>query len=90
MNDWPAKRYKVSYQYEKGRAWTGRRGLIPDNDFPELFREIDAVDKELSDMKASSEDAERPKTKWIMKSEGCSVSCGEGKDMITRVLKQVN
>lgn len=52
-----------------------RRGLIQDSDFPEFFREIDEVDKELSDAVAVEE---KPKTKWIMSSEGCSVSCGEG------------
>ena len=52
-----------------------RRGLIQDSDFPEFFREIDEVDKELSDVVAADK---KPKTKWIMSSEGCSVSCGGG------------
>ena len=54
-----------------------RRGLIQDSDFPEFFREIDEVDKELSDAVAAAEKP-KPKFKWIMSSEGCSVSCGGG------------
>ena len=52
-----------------------RRGLIQDSDFPEFFREIDEVDKELSDVVAADK---KPKTKWILSSEECSVSCGGG------------
>ena len=67
-------RYKVKYQYAIGGA-QARRGLSQDSDFPEFFREIDEVDKEISDSVAA---AEKPKTKWVMSSEGCSVSCGGG------------
>lgn len=66
------------YQYVIGGSQS-RWSLTDDTDLPELFREIEEVDKELSDAKAPSQDEEKAKMKWIMSSEECSVSCGGGK-----------
>ena len=70
-------KYKVVYQYAIRGAQSTLRDT-EDSEFPELFREIEEVDKELSDAETPSQVDEKPKMKWIMSSEGCSVSCGGG------------
>ena len=67
----------MNYEYVKPGTQS-TRSLSVDSDFPELFREIYEVDKELREADERSEDAEKPAMKWIMSSEGCSVTCGGG------------
>ena len=70
--------YKVNYQYIKPGSQS-TRSLSVDSDFPELLQEIYEVDKELREAEDPSDsDAGKPKVKWIMSSEGCSVTCGGG------------
>lgn len=76
VNEWDE--YKVNYQYVKP-VTQSTRSLSVDSDFPNLFREIFEVDKELREAEEQSEDVEKPKMKWIMSSQGCSVTCGGGK-----------
>lgn len=71
-------KYKVNYQYVKPGAQSTRSFSI-ESDFPDLFREIYKVNKELREAEGQSEVEERPKMKWIMSSQGCSVTCGGGK-----------
>ena len=71
-------KYKVNYQYVKPGTQS-TRSLGIESDFPDLFREIYEVDKELREAKEQSEGEEKPKMKWIMSSQGCSVTCGGGK-----------
>lgn len=57
VNEWD--QYKVNYEYVKPGAQS-TRSL---SDFPELFREIYEVDKELREADERSEDAEEPKVR---------------------------
>ena len=68
-------KYKVNYQYVKPGTQFMRS---IESDFPDLFREIYEVDKELREAEGLSEDEEKPKMKWIMSSQECSVTCGGG------------
>ena len=77
------KKYKVTGRYVIGGAQS-RRDLFSNNDdFPELIQELEEVNKELSDAKKANRAREKTKTKWIMTSEGCSVTCGEGMNNVT-------
>lgn len=60
VNEWD--QYKVNYEYVKPGAQS-TRSLSVDSDFPELFREIYEVDKELREADERSEDAEKPKVR---------------------------
>ena len=71
----------MNYQYVKpGTQFV--RTLSSDSDFPDLFREIYEVDKELREAEEQSEDDEKPKMKWMMSPQECSVTCGGGKDKL--------
>lgn len=63
-----SNKYKVNYQYVKPGTQS-TRSLSTESYFPDLFRDIYDVDKELR---------EKPKMKWIMSSQECSVTCGVG------------
>lgn len=77
------KKYKVTGRYVIGGAQS-RRDLFSNNDdFPELIQELEEVNKELSDAKKANRAREKTKTKWIMTSEGCSGTCGEGMNNVT-------
>ena len=73
------KKYKVTGRYVIGGAQSRRDLFSNSNDFPELIQELEEVNKELSDAKKANQAREKTKTKWIMTSEGCSATCGEGK-----------
>ncbi|XP_068740000.1 A disintegrin and metalloproteinase with thrombospondin motifs 6-like [Montipora capricornis] len=77
-NEW--ERYKVNYEYIKAE-----RTPFRDNDFPELLREMDEVDKQPFEAKKTNQTTEKPKTSWIMFSKECSASCGGGVEKITAV-----
>ncbi|XP_068740001.1 A disintegrin and metalloproteinase with thrombospondin motifs 6-like [Montipora capricornis] len=57
-------------------------GSSEDSDFPDRFRVTDKVKQELD---GAAQSSEQLKTKWIISSQGCSVSCGEGIEVITAV-----
>ena len=73
------KKYKVTGRYVIGGAQSRRDLFSNSNDFPELIQELEEVNKELSDAKKANQAREKTETKWIMTSEGCSATCGEGK-----------
>ena len=75
------RRYKVNYQYVEPV-----RASVRDSDFPELFYKIDEVDKELLDAEKPKQSEEKPKTKWLMSSDECSVSCGGGNNNSSQFL----
>ena len=72
-----SKKYKVNYQYVKP-VTQSTRSLSTESYFPDLLREIYEVDKELREAEEQSEDEEKPKMKWVMSSQECSVTCGGG------------
>lgn len=72
------KKYKVTGRYVIGGAQSRRDLFSISDDFPELVRELEEVNKELSDTKEANQAREITKTKWVMTSEGCSATCGEG------------
>lgn len=73
-----SNKYKVNYQYVKPGTQS-TRSLSTESYFPDLFRDIYEVDKELREAEGQSEDEEKPKMKWIMSSQECSVTCGVGR-----------
>lgn len=77
------KKYKVTGRYVIGGAQSRRDLFSNSDDFPELIQELEEVNKELSDAKKANQAREKTKTKWIMTSEGCSVTCGEGMNNVT-------
>lgn len=77
------KKYKVTGRYMIGGAQSRRDLFSNSDDFPELIQELEEVNKELSDAKKANQAREKTKTKWIMTSEGCSVTCGEGMNNVT-------
>lgn len=77
------KKYKVTGRYMIGGAQSRRDLFSNSDDFPELIQELEEVNKELSDAKKANQVREKTKTKWIMTSEGCSVTCGEGMNNVT-------
>ena len=72
-----SNKYKVNYQYVKPGTQS-TRSVGTESYFTDLLREIHEVDKELREAKGQSEDEEKPKMKWMMSSQGCSVTCGGG------------
>ncbi|KAM7430783.1 disintegrin and metalloproteinaseith thrombospondin motifs protein [Porites harrisoni] len=79
------KKYKVTGRYVIGGVQSRRDLFSNSDDFPELIQELEEVNKELSDAKKANQAREKTKTKWIMTSEGCSVTCGEGVETMIAV-----
>ena len=77
------KKYKVTGRYVIGGAQSRRDLFSNSDDFPELIQELEEVNQELSDAQKANQAREKTKTKWIMTSEGCSATCGEGMGNVT-------
>ena len=74
------RRYKVNYQYiEPFRA------SFRDSDFPEPLHKVDEVDKEFLDAEKQRQSEGKTKTKWLISSDECSVSCGGGSDNLSQM-----
>ena len=69
------RRYRVNYQYIEPFGASFR-----DSDFPEPLHKVDEVDKELLDAEKRKQSEKKTKTKWLISSDECSVSCGGGSD----------